>query len=167
MHVIGASISSVGSSGTPTASTYCAHIDTSFRTIIDDFACLGSNSWAHGIFDTGTDSSISNYKNYTTNAGFSGGAPVNDTFSGSWSNVDENGTVFSSKVLQNCGTMTTTAATSNSLTCGWVNAASLCSVTPSNSTSVAWTYYTPSAGSITVFHASTAGATYAIACSPN
>jgi hypothetical protein len=69
------------------------------------------------------------------------------------------------KMLANCGTMTTTAAASNALSCAWVTASSSCAVTPSNATAVAWTYFAPSAGSVTVYHASTAGATYSIACS--
>lgn len=72
-----------------------------------------------------------------------------------------------SKVPRNCGTMTTTASASNSLACSWVSVSSNCTVTPSNSTSVAWTYFVPSPGTVTVYHAATAGATYAIACSGN
>ena len=71
------------------------------------------------------------------------------------------------KALKNCGTMTTTAAASNTLSCSWVTASSNCSVTPSNSTAVAWTYFVPTTGVVTVYHAATAGATYAIACSGN
>lgn len=84
---------------------------------------------------------------------------------------DANGNLTSTaaygKVLANCGTMTTTAATSNTLACAWVTTTSTCMVTPSNSTTVAWTYYVPTAGNVQVFHASTAGATYALACSVN
>jgi hypothetical protein len=71
------------------------------------------------------------------------------------------------KMLANCGTMTTTAAASNTLACTWVTTSSTCAVTPSNATAVAWTYYTPTANTVTVYHAAIAGATYAIACSAN
>jgi hypothetical protein len=81
-------------------------------------------------------------------------------------NVTDGG-VAASKILANCGTMTTTAAASNTLSCSWVTTASNCTVTPNNSAAVAWTYYVPTAGTVTVYHASTAGATYAIACSVN
>ena len=71
------------------------------------------------------------------------------------------------KLLANCGTMTTTAAANDSLSCAWVTTSSNCTITQSNSTVVAWTYYTPTAGSVEVFHAATPSATYAIACSQN
>lgn len=68
-------------------------------------------------------------------------------------------------LLSNCGTMTTTAAASNVLSCAWVTASSACMVTPTNASGVAWTYLTPSAGSVTVYHAAMAGQTYSVACS--
>ena len=71
------------------------------------------------------------------------------------------------KLLANCGTMTTTAAANDSLSCAWVTTSSNCTITQSNSTVVAWTYYTPTAGSVEVFHAATPSATYAIASSQN
>ena len=71
------------------------------------------------------------------------------------------------KLLANCGTLTTTAAANDSLSCAWVTTSSNCTITQSNSTVVAWTYYTPTAGSVEVFHAATPSATYAIACSQN
>lgn len=80
---------------------------------------------------------------------------------------DLSSTISPGKQLANCGTMTTTAAASNSLSCSWVGPSSICAVTPNNSTAVAWTYYTPTSGSVTVYHASTAGATYGISCSAN
>ena len=71
------------------------------------------------------------------------------------------------KLLANCGTLTTTAAASDALSCAWVTTSSNCAVTPNNSTTVVWTYYLPTAGTVTVYHAATASATYAIACSVN
>lgn len=71
------------------------------------------------------------------------------------------------KTLANCGIMTTTAAESDSLSCAWVTTASNCAITPNNSNAVPFTYYTAAAGSVTVHHAATAGATYGIACSAN
>jgi hypothetical protein len=76
-------------------------------------------------------------------------------------------TVAPGKLLANCGTMTTTASSNNAISCAWVTASSNCMVTPSNSTAVAWAYYMPAAGTVTVYHTSTAGANYAIACSAN
>jgi hypothetical protein len=74
---------------------------------------------------------------------------------------------YSTKLLANCGTMTTSALPSDNLACSWVTTSSACTITPSNSTAVAWTYFVPNAGSVTVFHASIAGGHYAIACSAN
>jgi hypothetical protein len=85
-------------------------------------------------------------------------APSTSTFGGA----------AASKLLANCGTMTTTAATTNRLACSWVTASSNCTVTQ-NSTAiiVPWTAVVPTSGTVTVTHAATAGATYAIACSAN
>jgi hypothetical protein len=77
------------------------------------------------------------------------------------------GGIPGTKFLASCGSMTTTASASDAISCSWVTASSVCTVTPSNSTSVAWSYFVPTAGSVTVYHAPTAGATYAIACSAN
>jgi len=69
------------------------------------------------------------------------------------------------KVLQSCGTLTSTASPSDSLSCSWVSASSVCTITPTNSSPVHWTYYTPSVGAVTVHHEAIAGAAYGIACS--
>jgi len=77
------------------------------------------------------------------------------------------GTASYGKLLANCGTMKTTAAASNTLSCAWVTTSSACVVTQSNSTIVAWTYVAPTAGVVTVYHTSRAGALYSISCSAN
>lgn len=71
-------------------------------------------------------------------------------------------------VLANCGKLTTTAAASDALSCAWVTSSSTCTVTPISATAPAWTYITPSAGSVTVYHSATAITNaYSIACSAN
>jgi hypothetical protein len=83
-------------------------------------------------------------------------------------NGNLSGTAAYGKVLANCGTMTTTADTTNTLSCGWVTRSSNCTVTQNTTkTIVPFTAVVPTAGTVTVTHTATAGATYAIACSVN
>ena len=76
-----------------------------------------------------------------------------------------NGLADGAKALKNCGTLTTTASGSDSLSCRWVTTLSACTITPITSVSVPFFYYTATTGSVKVFHDSTAGATYSVACS--
>jgi hypothetical protein len=70
------------------------------------------------------------------------------------------------KYLQNCGTLTTTASTTDALSCAWVTTSSNCTATQnSTGTIVAFTAVVPTAGTVTVTHTATSGGTYAIACS--
>jgi len=75
----------------------------------------------------------------------------------------------SSALMQQVGTLTTTAAASDVLTNGIIAAGSHCTATATNATASALTgvYLTPAAGSVTVYHSSTAGGTFAVACSVN
>jgi hypothetical protein len=74
----------------------------------------------------------------------------------------------SSKLLENCGTLTTTAATTDALACSWVTSASNCTATQNSTTTIVpWTAVVPTTGTVTVTHTATAGGTYAIACSAN
>jgi hypothetical protein len=72
------------------------------------------------------------------------------------------------KLLANCGTLSATAAVSDSLTCAWVTSSSACTVTPISATTPVWTYASPGTGSVTVYHVATAITNaYSIACSAN
>jgi hypothetical protein len=78
--------------------------------------------------------------------------------------------IASSKLTRNCGTLTSTASTSDSLSCTWVTTSSGCQVSPTNATGVTLltgaTYaVTLSAGSVKITHAATSGGTFSIACS--
>jgi hypothetical protein len=68
IYASGINVNGVGSSGTTAANTYCIHIDTSNEISLAGVLCYGPTAWAHGIYDAGTNTSISDYKNYTTNA---------------------------------------------------------------------------------------------------
>ena len=73
-----------------------------------------------------------------------------------------------SKDLANCGTMTTTTAATNALSCSWVTTSSNCTATQNSTTTIVpWTAVVPTAGTVTVTHTATAGGVYAIACSVN
>jgi hypothetical protein len=67
VHIKGATVENVASTGTATASQYCASIDSnSYRVTLDDLDCVsGSNHNMRGIINAGAETAVSNYKNYT------------------------------------------------------------------------------------------------------
>ena len=75
------------------------------------------------------------------------------------------GTANYGKTLANCGTITTTAATTNMLSCPWVTTSSNCQASQQSGTAVPFTLVTPTAGRVTVTHEAKSGAVYSIACS--
>jgi hypothetical protein len=71
VHVKGADILYNASTGTATASQYCACIDSnSYRVTLDDLDCVSgaTNTNMRGVINAGTYTSISGYKNYTATA---------------------------------------------------------------------------------------------------
>jgi hypothetical protein len=79
----------------------------------------------------------------------------------------------SSKILQNCGTITQLTAGSDALSCSWVTTSSTCTVTPTNSAAASYAvssgavpYYVPTAGTVTVYNLGS-NSDYSVACSAN
>jgi len=70
-------------------------------------------------------------------------------------------------VMKSCGTITTTTAAMDALSCSFVTPISTCSVTRANSIDAAFTFYTVSTGGVAISHGAVAGATYGVSCSVN